>query len=202
MPQTESPGQGSRRGAAVAFFAKAPRKGIVKTRLCPPLRPEEAAALYGTWVTASVVALPQVRTLVYGWPEDGIEEISGLIPSGIEVRRQVGEDLFTRMAACFAELFAEGHSPVVIRGTDSPDVPPRRIEEAIARAAPGRVVIGPDHGGGYYLIALSEPRPELRLDEPAAHARELGLRIEMLVAERDVDEFADLLALWQGRLLA
>ena len=36
----------SRRGALVVL-AKAPRPGLVKTRMCPPLTPTEAAQLYG-----------------------------------------------------------------------------------------------------------------------------------------------------------
>ena len=107
----------------MVYFAKAPRPGQVKTRLCPPLTPTEAACLYRAFLGELVVPMPGARTLVYGWPGDALEDLKGLVPAEVELRPQRGEDLFGRMGACFEELFREGHSPVLIRNTDSPDLP-------------------------------------------------------------------------------
>ena len=193
----------------MVYFAKAPRQGQVKTRLCPPLTPAEAAGLYGAFLRDLLVPVQDARTLVYGWPADGLGELRPLVPNELALRPQRGEDLFERMAACFAELFQEGHRPVLIRNTDSPDLPMQRITVALERCQPGHVVLGPDLGGGYYLIALAEPCPQLfqgvaggdygDFQSLRQRAEQLGLQVEELPAERDVDTFQDLLQMWRDR---
>jgi glycosyltransferase A (GT-A) superfamily protein (DUF2064 family) len=153
--------------------------------------------------------MPDVgTTYCYGWPPDRLDELP--VADGVVVRPQRGTDLWSRMSACFEELFAAGHHVVVIRNTDSPDLPASRVHAAVAAAAPGRVVLGPDRGGGYYLIALASPCTELfdGAEEGAAtvfahtaqRARGLGLEVVALPEEPDVDRYEDLLALWRARL--
>jgi hypothetical protein len=191
----------------VVYFAKAPLPGRVKTRLSPPLTPGEAAGLYAAWLRA-LRPVPGCRTLVYGWPAAELDALRAVVPAELELRAQRGADLWARMAACMAELFAQGHSPVVIRNTDAPDLPPERVREAIARCKRGTAVLGPDAGGGYYLVALAEPCAELfggSEGAPTVHAqtvaraRALGLAVEELAVEADVDTYADLLELWRRR---
>ncbi|MHC4516381.1 MAG: TIGR04282 family arsenosugar biosynthesis glycosyltransferase [Planctomycetota bacterium] len=212
-PGTESNPAGAPAPAgtpAVVYFAKAPRPGQVKTRLCPPLTPAEAARLYAAFLQDLVVPVAGARTLVYGWPADGLSELRPLVPASLELRPQHGDDLFARMAACFEELFTEGHRPVLIRNTDSPDLPVERITTALERSGPGTVVLGPDLGGGYYLIALAEPCPDLfhgvqdgdygDFKSVRQRAEQLGLEVLELPAERDVDTFEDLLQMWRERM--
>ncbi len=200
----------------MVYFAKAPRPGLVKTRLCPPLLPKEAAALYGSFLQECVQPVPGARTLVYGWPAEP-EELAFLaqyLPKGMTLRPQQGADLWQRMQHCLQECFAErsdpeGSDPVVIRNTDSPDLPMARVQEAIQQCQPGRLVLGPDQGGGYYLLALSQPCPELfaGLQEGAdsvfratvRRAESLGLEVVTLAREADVDSYPDLLSLWARR---
>ena len=210
--QTERSVGGSPAGGAgpvVVYFAKVPRPGAVKTRLCPPLTPAEAAALYGAFLRQVLVPVKHARTLVYGHPEAELQDLEAFLPGGLELRPQRGKDLWQRLESCFGELLGAGHSPVLIRNTDSPDLPPERIVEALTEARPGRVVLGPDRGGGFYLVALGAPCPGLfsGLEEgastvlPATLARvsELGLESVTLAEEQDVDSFEDLLALWRAR---
>ena len=110
----------TRTGPAVVYFAKAPRPGVFKTRLCPPLTPAEAAGLYRGFLADLVVPVKGARTLVYGWPDRNLDELRALAPADVEVRAQRGDDLWARLDACFRELFAEGHDRVLVRNTDSP----------------------------------------------------------------------------------
>ena len=193
----------------MVLFGKAPRPGLVKTRLCPPLTPIEAAALYGAFLRQTVVPHAGATTYLYGAPADALAELQPYVPAGVLLRPQVGVDLWARLTACFAELFAAGHDRVLVRGTDSPDVSRARLDEALAACRAGRVVLGPDPGGGYYLIALAAPAPGLFDLGPVAsadvlaltcvRARILGLDVVRLAVERDVDTYADLLALWNAR---
>jgi hypothetical protein len=193
----------------VVLFAKAPRPGYVKTRLCPPLTHDEAAALYGAFLRRTVVPQPDATTYLYGAPHDALGELRAYVPSGVHLRPQVGGDLWARLVACFAELFAAGHDQVLVRNTDSPDLPAARVDEALLACRKGRVVLGPDAGGGYYLVALAAPAPALFdlgatpapgvFAATAARARAAGLEVVTLAAERDVDTYDDLLAMWAAR---
>ncbi|MEZ5965724.1 MAG: TIGR04282 family arsenosugar biosynthesis glycosyltransferase [Planctomycetota bacterium] len=207
--QTSATVRPGRRGPALAFFAKAPQPGQVKTRLCPPLTPEEAAGLYRGFLQHLLRPHPGATTYVFGTPAERLGELRALARGPIEVYAQRGEDLWCRLAACVADLLAAGHDRVVVRNTDSPDLPAARVDEALAACAPGRVVLGPDAGGGYYLIGLATPAPGLfdladtRAEDvcarTVARAAELGLSVLELAVERDVDTYDDLLALWAAR---
>jgi rSAM/selenodomain-associated transferase 1 len=200
-------------GRALVFFAKAPRAGLVKTRLCPPLTPNEAAGLYRGFLADLLGqrARQQSATFAYVWPADGLDEVAALADPSIGIRPQRGADLWERMTACFDELFAEGYSRIVLRNTDSPDLPAEHVQSALAACRPGRVVLGPDAGGGYVSVGLAEPPGRLfapGLDAEGAErvcartrarARELGWEVHELPVAADVDEFADLVALWRRR---
>lgn len=210
VPETPSQASGSADlGAAVVYFAKAPRAGAVKTRLCPPLTPAEAAGIYRGFLADVVRPLPGAVGYCYVWPADGLQEVAEIVGDAVELRAQRGADLWERMAACFRELFDAGHTAVVLRNTDSPDLPDALVLEAIAECAPGRVVLGPDRGGGYYLIGVaSVPDRLLGVDAEGgttvfrttvARAEDAGLEVVTLREWRDVDVFADLLDVWRAR---
>lgn len=193
----------------MVYFAKVPRPGQVKTRLCPPLTEAEAAGLYRGFLTDILRPVRGARSLVYGWPEAQLDEIVALLPEAMEVRAQRGTDLWERMLSCQEELLAEGHDRVLIRNTDSPDLPRVRIDEALAACAAGKVVLGPDAGGGYYLIAVCEVHRGLFdavaegddsvLAATIANAERLGLAVVLLPEEDDVDRYEDLIRLWELR---
>ena len=110
------------------------------------------------------------------------------------------------MEAVFDHLFGLGYRSVVMRNSDSPHLPPRRLREAFEalESAPGSIVLGPDLDGGYYLVGLDTlprgvfPRTmstasvfEQTRDGAAAR----GLRVHVLPEFLDVDTPDDLAAL-------
>ena len=68
-----------------------------------------------------------------------------------------------RMARACARGFAAGYSPVLLRGSDTPDLPAAVVSEAREVLAAGhfQVALGPATDGGYYLVGLTEPQPAL-----------------------------------------
>lgn len=126
------------------------------------------------------------------------------------IREQVGPSLGTRLVHAFDDAFARGFERVVVRNTDSPDLPPEREREAFAAmdvdpvtGAPGvACVLGPDTGGGYYLVGLRRRCWEMFLDLPMSvstnfertleRARERFERVTVLAMESDVDHMQDL----------
>jgi glycosyltransferase A (GT-A) superfamily protein (DUF2064 family) len=88
-------------------------------------------------------------------------------------------------------------------GADAPHVPLERITSGHAALEDGAdVVLGPDEGGGYYLVGLARPAAEIFTGVPMSTgdmcartvelARSRGLAVRLLETEYDVDRPADL----------
>ncbi len=191
----------------MAIMAKVPIPGEVKTRLCPPLSPEQAAALARCFLQDRVEQITGVETaepIVAFTPPERADDLRRLLPRGARLVPQNGADLGARLDRLLTDLLAEGHPGAVAVDADSPSLPTAFLRRACARLLEGTVdvVVGPCEDGGYYLIGLRAPTPELFrdmpwstpavLDETLARVRRLGLRLELLPPWFDVDRGEDL----------
>lgn len=191
---------------AVVMMAKAPQAGDVKTRLCPPLTSEAAAALYRGFLldaVANIAALRRVQPVMSYAPASSAAFFAGLVPHWPRLPQE-GADLGTRMHNCFRRLLAHDYDHVLLTGSDLPTLPRRVLRQAVHLAASPQidVIIGPSEDGGYYLIGLRTPcsvlfenmtwsTPEV-LAETVRRATRLGLRIAYLPTWYDIDTPADL----------
>ena len=117
---------------------------------------------------------------------------------------QTGEDLGQRMHHAFTEVFSHGYPYALLVGTDVPNLSGRHYRRAKEVLQTTDVVLGPTHDGGYYLVGLKQPRPELFVEiswstdrvltQSLARAEQAGLGIGLLDPERDVDTFEDVRA--------
>jgi rSAM/selenodomain-associated transferase 1 len=143
----------------LGVFVRVPEPGAVKTRLTPPLSPEEACRLYQAFVRdlfARVGRIKKVRGSVF-YTGDDVGDITRVIPKGYELCAQQGGSLGERLAAAFDRLLgAEGRTAVII-GSDSPDIPVQYIKRAFLKLKHKDVVLGPAADGGYYLVGLRSP---------------------------------------------
>ncbi|MCZ6507759.1 MAG: DUF2064 domain-containing protein, partial [Acidobacteria bacterium] len=118
--------------------------------------------------------------------------------------RQRGRDLGARLFQALAEATL-GHEMAAAVGSDHPELPLARIDEAFDHLSSGiDVVLGPAGDGGYYLVAVRRVAlvPELFegiawstervLADTLARCRELGLESALLELGYDVDTPADL----------
>lgn len=199
---------------ALVIFAKAPIPGQVKTRLCPPLTPDEAATLHGSFVLDTLERTKVAASKL----KSPIDRYLACAPSsthvffkimeerqGVKLIDQVGDDLGTRMNQAFKTLFAQGYRQVFLMGTDVPTLPLDHVKQALSSLENHDLVLGPAFDGGYYLIGLKRMAPELFADIPWSTDRvlrltqekavTLGLTIALLEPWRDVDTLADLQAL-------
>lgn len=182
---------------ALIVIAKAPVPGRVKTRLCPPCTPQQAAALAEAALAdtlAAVAATPVARRVC---ALDG--EPGPWLPDGIEVLAQRGDGLGARLAAAFDDV---GGAALLI-GMDTPQVTPAQLGAALAalRAPGADAVLGLAPDGGYWAIGLRTPDPSVFAGVPmstaltgaAQQARllETGRRVRLLPELRDVDTIAD-----------
>jgi rSAM/selenodomain-associated transferase 1 len=191
---------------AVAIMAKAPRAGQVKTRLCPPLRPAEAAALYRCFLLdtiATVGALAGAQPVIAYVPEDARAELAALAP-GFALVAQQGPDLGARLQGTLAALLAAGHVAAIAVDSDTPTLPRDFLQQAVdelRRPGPD-VVLGPTDDGGYYLIGVRAAHRALFDGVPWSTAEVLqvtlrraaaaGLRATCLPPWFDVDTPGDL----------
>ncbi len=143
----------------VIVLAKAPVPGRVKTRLCPPLSPVEAAALQRAclidfWRRLS--ELSGVRRVLCYDPPDSLGLFQELLGEEVEALAQSDGGLGTRLSTAFAALFATGARPILAVGADSPDLPLSHLRQAIRHLEEScDLVIGPALDGGYTSIGMS-----------------------------------------------
>ncbi len=200
--------------AALVIFAKAPIPGEVNTRLCPPLTPDEAATLHGSFVldmlerTKLAVATLQLSFHRYLACAPSSELVFFKIMEerqSVHLLDQVGDDLGQRLHRTSVDLFAKGYKQVIIVGTDVPTLPLSVYQDAFAMLGRSDVVLGPALDGGYYLIGLTQPAEQLFTEVPWStdqvlaitqrKAKALGLSVGLTTTWRDVDTIADLQAL-------
>lgn len=194
-------------GPALIVFAKVPEPGRVKTRLSPPLTPEQAADLYAAFLRDALDAYaalaaepggPAVRLYLGGRSGPPL----GLVPAGVETFRQRGVGLGEKMLRAFVETFAAGHDRALVVGTDHPTLPLDFFGLAFeALREPLTAVLGPSDDGGYYLLGLNEVVSDL-FDMAYSHDRvfedtlervvEADLQPVVLPPHYDVDDAAAL----------
>ena len=193
------------------IMTRLPRPGQTKTRLEPALGPDGAAKLHKA-LTQRLLA--RARRLALG---AGVEiqishsggtatEMAAWLGGGLVYHRQQGEGLGARMAGAFEYAFAQGAGRVVMVGCDCPQVDDDLLERAFSLLERNNLVLGPATDGGYYLIGLSRPAPELFqgpawgtervFEQTLGTAADLGLSHETVDRLSDIDRPEDL-ALWR-----
>jgi rSAM/selenodomain-associated transferase 1 len=180
-------------------MAKSPLPGRVKTRLCPPCSPTQAADIAAAALldTLDAVAAADVARRVLVLEGDP----GPWLPPGIEVLAQRGDGLDERLAAAVDDLAG----PLLIVGMDTPQVTAELLDAAARELlADGTdAVVGPASDGGYWLIGLRSRRPDALLGVPMSVGHtftaqmerldQLGLTAVLVGELRDVDTFSDAL---------
>ncbi len=189
---------------ALLIVGKAPVPGRTKTRLVPPLSPEEAAELYRGFLLDCVSL-----GLELGWervsvihPAGSRDVLAALLPPEVLLVEQAGHGLGDALSSVFARHLGEGFQRVVLIGSDNPTLPLEPIREACAALDEDDLSIGPTVDGGYYLIGMRwahlgvfsqiEWSTSRVYAQTLAQAQALGLRIRAVQEWYDVDEPPDL----------
>jgi rSAM/selenodomain-associated transferase 1 len=203
---------------AIGIMAKAPRPGLSKTRLCPPLRPVEAAGLSAAFlrdisenILLAGCAAPIAGYVAYA-PAGQEALFKGHLAAGTRLLLADGTPLMPPDVQGFGRcllhailaMLARGHGAAVVLNSDSPTLPTALlVRAAVALAAPDdRVVLGPAEDGGYYLLGMKAAHAHLFSDvawstdsvaeTTRARAATLGLEVVELPAWYDVDDHAAL----------
>ncbi|MCO5244522.1 MAG: TIGR04282 family arsenosugar biosynthesis glycosyltransferase [Anaerolineae bacterium] len=190
---------------ALLVVAKRPAPGHTKTRLTPPLTPEQAAALYECFLRDTLDLMRRVagvQPAIAYLPAEERDYFAALAP-GFELVVQEGESLGERLDNALTGYLEAGYARVVIMNSDGPTLPASSLAAAFDGLRNGAdVVLGPSDDGGYYLIGLRQPAPrllrEVRMSTPDVLtdtlriAAEEKLKVELLPPWYDVDDEASL----------
>ncbi|HEX2048416.1 MAG TPA: DUF2064 domain-containing protein [Acidimicrobiales bacterium] len=180
----------------VLVLAKAPVPGRVKTRLCPPCTPQEAAAL----AEASLAdTLEAVAACGAGRRVVALDGAPGpWLPPGFDVVPQVAGGLDRRLAAAWASAGGPG----IQIGMDTPQVTADLLDGCLAELDSWPAALGHAGDGGWWAIGLRAADASVFADVPMSttrtgalqedRLRALGLRVAPLPTLVDMDTVADL----------
>jgi hypothetical protein len=186
----------------LVVFARYPRAGLVKTRLGRDIGDQAATELYAAFLrdlAARFAPAPFALRWAVAPPDPGFADWLGVAPSSCFA--QAGDDLGARMRAAFVAMRADGFEHSAVIGSDAPQLSRAVVEQAFGLLSRCDVVLGPAVDGGYYLIAMSEPRDVFSgiawssltvLADTRARAAALDLRVAELATSFDVDRGPDL----------
>jgi rSAM/selenodomain-associated transferase 1 len=193
---------------AIVIMAREPKPNEVKTRLTPQLDPVSAAKLYHNFLLDKidqVNGIDDPKPYIAFTPAAAGVFFRALVPTRFGLIEQSGINLGDRLANVSKCLFDKGFKKVVIMDSDSPNLPSRLIGNAFDELDKSDVVLGPSEDGGYYLVGLNYPMPELFRNIPwstpkvlevtQARALENNAEISMLEKWYDVDTYQELIKL-------
>jgi len=173
------PDRGARSLCALAVMTKAPQAGRVKTRLVPPLTPEQAAELNKCFLRDTAAAISSARRqhpvsdahalhspaasaargIAVYTPVGAESAYNDILPADFSLLPQRGDRFGERLYFAVEDLFKCGFKTVCLIDSDSPTVPAENFAEAVEMLSThqDRVVLGPSDDGGYYLIGVKKP---------------------------------------------
>ncbi len=187
----------------VIVLAKEPVAGRVKTRLCPPCSPDQAAefaaaALIDTFSAASQCRADRLVAVFDGDP-------SAVVPASYEVIAQRQGDLDVRLADAFEDVFATGDGPdgdpTLLIAMDTPQVTAELLDHAFNALDRHDAVIGMTEDGGFWIIGLTTSNRAVFEGVPMStnstgaaqrsRLESLGLTVSVLPTLRDLDTAPD-----------
>jgi rSAM/selenodomain-associated transferase 1 len=213
------PGRMARGLCALAVMTKAPQAGRVKTRLVPPLTPEEAAELNKCFLRDTAAAISSANSrrpvgdegktarsspIAVYTPVGAESAYTDVLPADFSLLPQRGDEFGERLYFAVEDLFKCGFESVCLIDSDSPTVPAENFANAVELLSTieDRVVLGPSDDGGYYLIGMKKPHRHLFeqidwstervLNQTMQRATEIGIEVKLLPTGYDVDDDASL----------
>jgi len=198
----------------LVIMAKAPKPGMVKTRLTESLPSPAVTALYRCLLEDTLAlakSLTSVEVAVM-CPESDQAELVDLLGGTVPVVAQEGEGLAAGLTSVFRHFTAPGRQRVIAFNSDSPHLAPSVLGSAFEMLTTHDVVVGPTHDGGYYLVGARAAHPSLfeggsmgtrsALDRLLTRTKVLDLSTGFTEPFYDIDVANDLLLLARELRLA
>jgi uncharacterized protein len=189
---------------ALVIMAKAPRLGMVKTRLAQSLPVPAVVELYRCFLNDTIALAKSLddAEVAIMCPASDVEDLSREAPCALRIVAQMGDGLAAGLTSVFAHFAAAGSQRIIAFNCDSPHLPASVLQSAFQALATCDVVVGPTHDGGYYLVGATASHPGLFTDDGMgtmnaleallARVRALGLSVHLTDPFYDIDVTADL----------
>jgi uncharacterized protein len=189
------------------IFTRYPTTGTVKTRLIPAVGAAGAARLHRQMTERTLDRareLPQRMPVSISVHFDGsnCQQMADWLGLDIVYQSQGEGDLGVRMNRSISSALEQGCDRVVLIGTDCPELTADILAQAFAELLERDLVLGAALDGGYYLIGMRQPQPELFigvdwgtdrvLQQTIAIANRLNLSIGYVPTLADIDRPEDL----------
>jgi len=202
---------------AIGILCKTPAAGMSKTRLSPPLAPDECARISACFIRDLAKTIDHVSTYaditpyaVYT-PIGSETALRELLSPAFVLQAQCDGDFGARLKNGLACLLGAGHRGAILVNSDSPTLPPDILTAAVKMLDSGdNVTLSPAVDGGYTLIGLSRMHDHLFTDIPwstsqvyeltCQRAKEIALPVAEVPGWYDVDDAASF-AMLQRELL-
>ena len=198
----------------LVIMAKAPKPGMVKTRLTESLPSPAVTALYRCLLEDTLALAKSLKSVDVAvmCPESDQAELAHLLGATVPVLAQEGEGLAAGLTSVFRHFTAPGRQRVIAFNSDSPHLAPSVLGSAFEMLTTHDVVVGPTHDGGYYLVGAKAAHPSLfeggsmgtrsALDRLLTRTKVLELSTGFTEPFYDIDVADDLLLLARELRLA
>jgi uncharacterized protein len=190
----------------VIFFVKTPQRGNVKTRLAAGISQEKALNIYVLLLKHSwrVLKNTGIDILVAYTPPGYLHLMKKMFGAECDYLLQKGNDMGSRMANAFQQVFDNGTEQSLLTGSDLPGLDEETIIAAFEALADHDVVLGPSGDGGYYLIGIQQKSFSKAIfkeiawgssrvhDQTVSLIKERNLSLFVLPIKNDIDTLSDL----------
>lgn len=190
--------------STLVIMAKAPKLGVVKTRLAQSLPLVAVVELYRCLLDDTMAlarSLSDVDVAIM-CPASDVEGLSRAVGDAIPIVPQSGDGLAAGLTSVFAHFAAAARKRIVAFNSDSPHLPVSILRSAFRALGQSDVVIGPTHDGGYYLVGATASHPGLfagdglgttnAYEALLGQVRALGLSVSLTNPFYDIDVTDDL----------
>lgn len=191
----------------LVIMAKAPKPGMVKTRLTESLPSLAVTALYRCLLEDTLALAKSLRgvELAVMCPTPDQDELARLCGNSVQVVAQTGQGLAAGLSCVFRHFTDGGRRHVIAFNSDSPHLAPSILDNAFELLSTHDLVIGPTLDGGYYLVGAKTDHATLfegdgmgtknALDRLTARAKALELSTGFTEPFYDIDVANDLILL-------
>lgn len=194
------------------IMTRFPEAGRTKTRLIPALGAEGAAQLQRQMTEYLLTRFQRLRhscqlRLEVHFTGGSAAQMTHWLGDHVRLKPQCPGHLGQRLSHAFEQGFGIGLERILMVGSDCPGIGKTQIVQALNRLDTHDVVLGPAEDGGYYLVGLKAPQPELFeriswgqscvLDQTVAIAARHDLSVSLLSPLPDIDRPEDL-HLWEA----
>lgn len=192
------------------IFTRYPEPGTTKTRLIPALGEVGAANLHKQMTEQTIFQVKELQKIIRVSVEvrftgGNLEKMQNWLGNDLRYESQGKGDLGARMERSLINAFNQKAQQVIIIGTDCPELNSQILTTAFEQLKVFNLVLGPAIDGGYYLIGLQQPTPELFTNiswgtaqvfaKTVEIAQKLNLSMGYLPTLADIDRPEDLTAL-------